>query len=408
MMELWERETQLRSSLRDLPRALTHSALGTGLVTYTMVLTIPSVLVFQAGQSAGLSDAQTGSWLAATFAAGGLMTLLLSLLYRQPIVAGVSAVGAAFLAQALRGFTPGQAAGAYLLQGALIVLIVPTGLYPRLVRAIPTEVVLGMLVGVLLRFATGLFAELAATPVLAVPIVAVWLVAWRWLGRWVPPVVVALLAGVALSLALRAEGGPAWVWALTVPVWQPPAASLDAALALAVPLVLIALTTQNVSAIGVLRAEGYRPPISAITLATGLFSAAAAPFLGQGVSLGVQRGAVVADPAAHADPGLRYGAALVDGVLLLSSAAFATTIVALFQRVDPAVMRVVAGLALLPVLLRCLERAFAPREQRFGSLLALAIAASGFRVLGIGAVFWALVLPPLVSRVLERPVDARD
>jgi len=68
----------------------------------------------------------------------------------------------------------------------------------------------------------------------------------------------------------------------------------------------------------------------------------------------------------------------------------------------------VAGLALLPVLLRALERTFAPRLYRFGSLLAMAIAASGFRMLGIGAVFWALVLPPLLSLLLDRPATTPE
>jgi benzoate membrane transport protein len=407
-MVLWERDTHLLRSLRDLPRALTPTALGTGLVTYTMVLTIPSVLVFEVARAAALSPAQTGSWLAATYLAGRAMTMLLSLLYRQPIAAGVSAVAVAFLIQALPGHELGYAVGAYLLQGALIVLIVPTGLYQRLLAAIPQEIVLGMLVGVLLRFATGVFQELLHQPHLILPVVGVWLAGWRWLARFAPPIVLALVVGVALSLWLRTGDAAPWVWSLSTPLWHTPRWSLDAALALGLPLVLIVLTSQNSSAIGVLRAEGYQPPVGAATLATGLFSMATAPFLGQGVSLGTQRSAVASDAAVHRDPGLRYGATLVDGALLMVSALFATPIVQLFLRVDVGVIRTVAGLALLPVLLRALERAFAPRRYRYGSLLAMAIAASEVRVLGIGAVFWALVLPPLLSLVLDRPAPGAE
>jgi benzoate membrane transport protein len=168
-----------RTSLQNLPGALTFSTVSTGFVTFIMVLTVPFPVVYQAATEAGWTSSQIGSWFFAVLATGALMQLVLTLGYRQPLAAGVSTVATAFLVRALPTVTVEEAVGAYILSGILFLLLGITGVFGRYLDAIPQEVVMGMLAGALLRFETDVFQEVVKAPLLVGPAVVAWLVASR-------------------------------------------------------------------------------------------------------------------------------------------------------------------------------------------------------------------------------------
>ena len=393
--------TAYRGSLQSLPTALTFSTISTGLVTFIMVLAVPFPVVFQAATEAGWSSSQIGSWFFAVLATGGLMQLMLTLGYQQPLAAGVSTVATAFLVRALPTVTIEEAVGAYVLCGVIFVALGVTGVVGRYLDAIPQEVVMGMLAGALLRFETDVFQDVVKAPLLAGPAVLAWLLASRFRHRFIPPVAAALAVGVASALMVSGGGRTTVALRLTVPDVYQPQFTLNAFFSLTVPLVFL-VASQNASAIAALWAQGYRPPTNAVTLSTGLFSIAAG-FLGaQGVSLGAQRSAVAADESVHPNADMRYGAMIVDALCVLVSAAVATTMVGIFTALPLAVVRVVAGLAMLPVVLQALVRSISGGRYRFGGFTALVIAASNVTLFGISSVFWALVLAPVLSLVLDR------
>jgi len=194
---------------------------------------------------------------------------------------------------------------------------------------------------------------------------------------------------------------------LTLPQFHVPRFTLEAFLSLTVPMLLL-VSAQNASAIGALWARAYRPPINAITLCTGAFTVLTALLGGQGVSLGAQRSAVAADPSVHADPARRYGALIVDALCVLVSAAFAMTVVGVFALLPAGMIRVIAALAMLPVVIHALQQAVVEARYRFGGFFALVIAASDVQWLGVSAVFWALVLAPALSVIMDRDEKSLD
>jgi len=393
--------TCYRESLATLPRALTFSTVSTGVVTFIMVLTVPFPVVYQAATEAGWTTAQTGSWFFAVLAAGALMQLVLTLGYRQPLGAGVSTVATAFLVRALPSVTVEEAVGAYLMTGALFVVLGIAGVFGRYLDAIPQEVVMGMLAGALLRFETDVFREVVSAPAIVGPAVAAWLLFSRLRSRFVPPVAAALAIGIASAIVTRAGATPSVTMDITLPQLYLPSFTVNAFLSLTVPLVLL-VASQNASAIAGLWAHGYRPPANAITVSTGVFSIVAGFMGAQGVSLGAQRSAVAADPSVDPKPELRYGAMVVDAACVLASAVVATTMVGVFNALPVGMIRVVAGLAMLPVVVQALVQAIGSRRFQFGGFAALVIAASDVSVFGVSSVFWALVLAPALSLVLDR------
>ena len=411
-MVLWEHDTRLASSLRDLPRALRPSTLSAGLVAATIGVSGPPLLVYQAGLRAGYAPQELGSWFFAIFCGGGLFTLLLALAYRQPMTGAFSIAGAALLLQVLPQFGLHQAVGAYLLAGALITALAASGWFERLMGLVPQEIVLAMLAGVLLRFGVDLFPQLVQAPLLVGGTLAAYLLG-HVLPRGIPPVALALGVGVALAFALHAvhphapDAQPV-TWALTLPRFYGPEFSLNGFLSLSLPLVLLALSSQNATGIGVLWAQGYRAPLHAITWATGLLSLLTGAMAGHGVNLATPMTALCADPSAHPDPELRYGAAVVTGVVWIACGLLGLTMVGVIAFLPAGLILTVAGLGLLPVILQSLQRAFGANRHRYGCVFALLIAASNATWLGIGAAFWALLLAAPVSLILDRDWHLRQ
>lgn len=395
----FEAPTDVRANVRDLPRYVTVSTAGAALVSALFALTGTLLLIVQAATAAGLTSGQLGSWVFAVCVGAGLMTLLLALGYRQPICGAWSIAGTALLVTALPRFSLEEAAGAYLVSGLIILLLAITGGFGRAIALVPQPVVMGMLAGVLLRFGLGIFAPLSREPVLVLAMLAVFLLIERL--RWQAPALGALVVGMAIA-ALQGQFRPVGVaLRLTAPELYAPTFSLEAVLALSVPLAVLALASQNAPGIGILLAQGYPAPSGAITLLTGLGSLATALIGGPGVNVAAPMTAICASPAAHPDPGGRYAAAVLNGLLLIAFGLVGGAATSLILALPQTVIGVTAGLAMVPALIGALRRSVGQDKGAYGAFFALAIAASDVTLLGVGAAFWSLLGGLVVSRLLD-------
>ena len=186
-------------SLRGLPQAMAPSALLSGLVVIIVSLTGPIFVIIQAGQSAGLSRAELYSWIWAITVGSGVSGLLLSLWYRQPIIAAWPSAGAALLVTSLGQYGLQQAVGAYLIAGAAVTLVGLTRIFGRAMALVPQPIALGMLAGVLFRFGIGVFQVLPDQPLMIMLMLAAFILLKRIGFR--APTIGALLAGAEIGRA---------------------------------------------------------------------------------------------------------------------------------------------------------------------------------------------------------------
>ncbi|MDP9460296.1 MAG: benzoate/H(+) symporter BenE family transporter [Actinomycetota bacterium] len=390
-------------NLLDAPRALIFPAWLAGLVAVLVAYAGPLVLVFQAGQNAGLTDDQVASWVWALTVGSGITTLVLSVWYRQPIVVAWSIAGSALLVTALSPYTLQQAVGAYLVAGLAGAVIGATGLFRRLLALVPTPIVMAMLAGVLFRFGVGIFQAVPERPALVLGMIVAFLVLRR--AGFSAPTVGALAAGLAVAVL---NGGLTLAdveLEPTVPVWTSPELSLSAVLGLALPLFVLAAASQNAPGIAVIRAAGYDAPIDGPVLVTGIASLLTAPFGGHGLNLAALMGAICTSPEAHPDPDRRYAAGIAAGLCFVGFGIFGATTVALLATLPPQLVAALAGLAMLPALASSLTAAVESPGHREGALVALLLAASETTILGVGSPFWALLLGVGVHRMLDAPAS---
>ncbi|MCU0495456.1 MAG: benzoate/H(+) symporter BenE family transporter, partial [Chloroflexaceae bacterium] len=376
-------------ALRDLPAALILPAWTAGLLIVLIGFTGSLVLTVPAANAAGLTPEQLSSWVWAITVGSGLATVTLSLIYRQPVLTAWSTPGLALLATSLSVYSLPEAVGAYLLVGLVITLLGVTGLFERVVRIIPQGVALAVLGGLLLKYGLALITGVQADPLLVLAILAAFF-ALRKLGLRVP-IAGALLVGFAVAGLLGQLRLDAVQLTLAAPVVVWPAFSLRAAVGLALPLLILALASQNLPGFAVMRAAGYTPPVRGSLIVTGLLSMLLAPMLNHGLTLAAITAAIGNSPEAHPDPQRRYAAAVVAGVLKIALGLFGVAIVSLLTALPPPVVTAVAGLALAGTIAQCLSGGFAETETRDASLWALLVTAADVAFFGIGSAFWGFV-----------------
>ncbi|EDP66643.1 benzoate transport protein [alpha proteobacterium BAL199] len=379
--------------------------LSVGLLTATVGFASAFTIVLQGLASAGASPAEAASGLLALCIAQGLVAIWLSVRMRMPISIAWSTPGAVLLIAT--GMPDGgfpEAVGAFLISA---ILVVAAGLwkpFARAVSSIPPALSSAMLAGVLLDLCLAPMRAVGAMPELALPIVLAWAISWRYARSYAVPIAVLVTVGVIAFATEIPEGILKGSW--PTPVLVTPIFSVDAAIGIALPLFIVTMAAQNLPGLAVMNANGYQPPVRPIFVATGLASAAGAPFGGHAVNLAAITAALCAGPDAHPDPSRRWIASTIAGAAYVVIGLFAGVAAAFVTASPPLLIQAVAGLALFGSLGAAAAGAFVREEDRLPAVLTFVTTASGLSFFGIGAAFWGLIaggILLLLSRV-RRPI----
>ena len=321
---------------------------------------------------AGATPAQAASGLLALCVGQGLLTIVLSLRWRQPINIVWSTPGAALLVGAglpHGGF--GVAVTAFLLTGVLILTAGLCRPLARAVAAIPLSLASAMLAGVLMELCLAPVQAVAHLPTLALPIVIAWALGWSFARRYAVPIAVLVATVIVVSTTRIPASAMSLAWPR--PQFVTPALDLLRAAGIAIPMFIVTMASQNVPGLAVLRGNGYDVPVGKVFVTTGLGTLVVALFGGHAINLSAITAALCAGPEADADPARRYIAA----VLIAAS--------------PPLLIQAVAGLALLGSLGAALGSALADESYRLAAITTFITTASGISIGGIAGAFWGLL-----------------
>lgn len=348
-------------------------------------------LVIAGLQAVGATEEQSSSGLLVLCVAQGLLSIVLSVRYRQPVSIVWSTPGAAVLvAAASGGASFATAVGAFIVCGLLIMLC---GLWPALGRAmtrIPTPIASAMLAGILFPICLAPVTAVTEFPLLAAPIILTWLVLFRLAPRWAVPAAM-LVAAVVIVVS----AGTDWLGAATIaPRVEFVAPEFDpvVVVSLGLPLFIVTMAGQNVPGFAVMNAFGYSVPPRTIFLATGAVSAAGALLGGHALNLAAITAAIAASPEAHPDKAKRWIAAVSAGGFFLVLGLGAGIATALVSASPPILIIAVAGLAVLGALVTSITTALHEAEHRITAIATFLVTASGMTVFGIGSAFWGLLV----------------
>ncbi|WP_268800518.1 benzoate/H(+) symporter BenE family transporter [Pseudomonas huanghezhanensis] len=375
------------------------SAVVAGFIAMMTGCTSSLVLMFQAGQAAGLTSAQISSWIWALFMGMAVCSIGLSLRYRSPITVAWSTPGAALLITSLGGVAYPEAIGAFITSAVLITICGLTGSFERLVKRLPASLAAALLAGILFKIGSEIFVAAQHRTGLVLGMFFTYLIVKRYSPRYA--VLVTLLVGVALSgmLGLLNFGG--FALEVAVPVWTTPAFSWAATISIGIPLFVVAMTSQNMPGMAVLRADGYSVPASPLISATGIASLICAPFGSHGITLAAISAAICTGPHAHEDKDKRYTAAIWCGIFYAIAGLFGATLAALFAAFPKELVLSIAALALFGSIINGLTVAMNEPREREAALITFMVTASGLTLFSIGSAFWGIIAGVLTLVILN-------
>jgi benzoate membrane transport protein len=257
----------------DTLSALNRDTVTNAFISWLYAVTGPLAILLAVAGKAGFGQDQLATWLFGAYTIGGMISILTSILYRQPSGMAFSIPGAILVGPALDHLSFAEVVGASLATGALIAVLGLTGWVRRVMRLCPMPVVMGMVCGVFLPFGLKIITGFQDNFWIAFAIVAAFLVASAVpaIGRVVPPIIVALISGAAAALIV--DGGvlqSSLHFATIKPIFFAPEFSFRALLELVLPLTITVIGIHNPQGFAALEASNYKPPINALTFACGI------------------------------------------------------------------------------------------------------------------------------------------
>lgn len=367
--------------------SLSHlsAAIATWMVSYGS----SAVIIYQAAMAFGATPLQITSWFTMMALLCGILTLLMSLYYRMPIIYAWCTPGAALMV-GMTGVSIYQAVAAFMFASFLMLLVASLGWFDRLVKLIPSTLISAMLAGVLLNFGIGVFTAMQTQHILVGLMLFGYFISRLWFPRYAILLmfVVALLyvGSVGLIQTERIQlAPPALTWIM--PEWQ-----VQSLISVGIPLFIALLATQNLPGIAVLKSYGYETSPKLLTNASSLGTILTAPLGTFTVNLAAISAAICMEKNVDADAQKRYLATVLLAILYLSSALLGGMVVALFTALPKELLMAFAGIAIFNTLQSNLGVAWQDETTREAALMTLLLTASGLTLFGVGSAFWGLLL----------------
>jgi benzoate membrane transport protein len=338
----------------------------------------------------GATKEQTISMVAIMLVFYGALSIFLSWRHKMPLSVVWSTPGAALLAgSSLIGVGFANVMGGILITGFLLAL---TGLWPKLgelVSRIPKSIASAMLAGVIFNFCVAPFIASASYPTLVLPVIAVWVLLYWLEPLWASPVAIVLaftLIGINQGLSVSPSD-----WLIGINMVQPEF-SIASVFSIALPLYLVAMASQNIPGIAIMKSFGYEVPFRSSLVTTGLGTVVASFFGGFVMNLAAITAALNANEQAHKDPAKRWIASVSGGLVYWLFAVFAGIAVAFVYQTPRELLLAASGLALLPTIVNSFNVMVETAEQRLPAVIAFLVASSGVAFFSVGAAFWAILL----------------
>ncbi|ASN40870.1 benzoate transporter [Arthrobacter sp. 7749] len=379
------------------------SAICAGFIAVAVSYAGPMLVIIQAAQRAGLNSDQTASWVWAVSVGSGIVGLVLSLFTRQPVVVAWSVPGSALLLTVLGDYEFSDAIGAYIVAGLLGLVLSLSGLFGRLLAAVPRPILAAVLAGVLLPFVLNVTGAVLASPLVAGGLVVAYFAGRRLFPKYAVPG--ALVVGVVLSMIAGQAQSPELSLAVTVPLFTVPTFSIQAIMGISIPLLIVTMAGQNGPGLVMMRTSGYAPNDRLLLTGTCVASVIFAPFGSHAINLAAITAGICCGREAHEDPAKRYIAGAAGGLFFIGFGLFSATILELFAAVPGELITAMAGVALLGALqgsmLDMLDTGSHGPASIEAAVVTLIITASGIAPLGIVSPFWGVLAGTAVYLLLS-------
>ena len=370
-------------------------------IAFLFAASAPVAIILGVGTKGGLSEFDMASWIFGAFALNGIIGIIVSITYRQPLVFFWTISGTVLVGPALEHLTFPEVIGAFYGTAILLLVLGLTGWVKRIMAILPMPIIMAMVAAVFLQFSLNWIKAIGENPWIAVPMTFAFVLLSLngQLSRRIPPMIGVLVVGVIMVVL---TGSFDLVGNLDLSITKPkiymPIFSWAAIFELVVPLAVTVLAAQNAQGIAILRKNKHNPPINSITAVCGGASVITALFGAVSTCL---TGPVNAILSSSGKINQQYTAAIVICSLAILFGLYAPLFTKLMLATPPAFIATLAGLALIRVLQTSFKDSFGG-SFTLGALISFLVTIVDQSIFNIGAPFWGLVCGFFTSWLLER------
>ncbi|WP_318506928.1 benzoate/H(+) symporter BenE family transporter [Bacillus sp. T3] len=230
-------EKNKTSFLKDF----TSQNVSAGLISFTLIMTGPALIILQAAKAGQFTGEQTINWIFAVYFFGGLFGIVLPLLFRVPITGGHSISGVAFLATMTAQFTYPQLIGGYVMSGLFILLIGLTGLFTKMMKWVPIEVISAMLAGLVANYVVKIVQDVKDLPIIGAATLISFLISMKF-SRRIPAVMISVVVAFITLLLTQDFTISSSGFSFAIPTLQMPEFTWMGFVTLALPLAMLILS----------------------------------------------------------------------------------------------------------------------------------------------------------------------
>ena len=394
-MNLFEKGSGFKHGLRDFARDVSFSSVSAAIVGAILSFTL-MISVYTMAEAGGVPVSDADKFLVGLMLSCGIIGIIVGFYYRKPMAICASMTGCAVWFIVAGQYSIAEAAAGSVASGILLIVLAATGLMNKVVKLLPTPVVMGMVGGAFFSMSMNAVTPLGSEPVLGILALVVFFLCKKFIPKF-PAVLAVLIIGVfyyvATGFSLPAFAPEFLFPSIILPALTPNFPMVF--LSLAIPLTALVLGAENAQAYGALRAENYDPSLNTMTAISGVGGIFGGFFAQCNCNMAGPVTAICASPEAGKKEG-RWTASVLFDLLWVVVAPFYPSLVSFFTGFPSVFVYLVTGLAMLGVFQGAVKDAFADPKHCTSATFSLLTAASGISILGISAPFWALVVGDLI------------
>ncbi|MBT3916569.1 MAG: benzoate transporter, partial [Rhodospirillaceae bacterium] len=138
--------------------------LSNAVIAFLFAASAPIAIVLAVGTTGGLTEAELASWVFGGIALNGLLGIVISIIYRQPLAFFWTISGTVLVGPALQHSSFPEVIGAFIGTGVLLLILGLSGWIKRIMAAMPMPIIMAMVAGVFLEFGLNWIKALGSDP----------------------------------------------------------------------------------------------------------------------------------------------------------------------------------------------------------------------------------------------------
>jgi benzoate membrane transport protein len=365
-------------------------------------------LFLEAASSGGYSESETLTWVFTTYFFAGIFSIALPLYYKIPITGGHSLSGITYMVTISPFYSFNELIAGFFVSGVLIFALSISGLFIKILKIIPVEIISAMMAGMILNTLITLISRFGDAKLIVICASTAFIITTCYFKK-VPPIFSAL--SISLIILFLTVPFPKIMAVEDTSLFKlyKPEFSIAGVFVIGIPLSILILSNDIIVGVNELKKNGFEPEKTRVFHWSGVFSIVGSFFGGICTNLAGIMTSICAGTNAGSKE-FRYISSIISGILLLIFSFSVGYLVPFISALPKGFSAIITFLTLFGVFMSTLKVGLKSTSSYLYTIPTFLISASSIKflifngpILGLTIGLFILFLIKLISRRRQRP-----